>query len=49
MYGWSEGGQKWRSWGLIHELGSSSTMPWILLGDFYEVLFEAEKKGWEWV
>lgn len=41
IYGWSESGQKWRTWALLKDLDSSHGMPWLVMGDFNEVLFEA--------
>lgn len=43
LYGWSKAGQKWKTWELIRGLGGSPSMPWLLAGDFNEVLFKAEK------
>lgn len=45
MYGWSESSHKWRTWALLKELGSCPKMPWLIVGDFNEVLFEAKKRG----
>ena len=45
VYGWSESGQKWKTWDLIRDLGSAHSMPWLLAGDFNEVFFETEKQG----
>ena len=45
IYGWSESGYKWRTWNLIKELAGDLGAPWLLAGDFNEILFEAEKKG----
>lgn len=43
--GWSESGQKCKTWDLIRGLGNVPGLPWILAGEFNEVLYEPEKRG----
>lgn len=45
LYGWAESGQKSKTWDMIRSLGSVPTLPWILTGDFNDVLYESEKQG----
>lgn len=45
IYGWPENAQKSQTWGLIRSLGSNTSIPWLLGGDFNEVLRETEKRG----
>lgn len=42
------GGQKFRidsCWTLLKTLATQSTLPWLRLGDFNEILFASEKMG----
>lgn len=45
IYGWPESNQKHQTWDLIRSLGSDNNIPWLLGGDFNEVLRETEKRG----
>lgn len=45
IYGWPEGSQKFRTLDLINSLGKDHRGPWIIGGDFNEVLKESEKQG----
>ncbi|KAL2902767.1 Tetraacyldisaccharide 4'-kinase, partial [Bienertia sinuspersici] len=45
VYGWLESSQKHKTWSLMKDLGEQSELPWMIFGDFNEVLFESEKKG----
>lgn len=37
--------ERWRSWALLRQLASSNTLPWVIGGDFNEILSSAEKMG----
>ncbi|XP_074318307.1 uncharacterized protein LOC141655110 [Silene latifolia] len=45
FYGWVRHEDKWRSWQLLRELQPMSNLPWVVIGDFNEILFEHEKSG----
>lgn len=45
IYGWSDSGQKSKTWDMIHSLGSGPSSPWVIGGDFNEILQDSEKKG----
>ncbi|XP_074301413.1 uncharacterized protein LOC141632800 [Silene latifolia] len=45
FYGWPNVADRHLSWELLRLLGSQSTMPWVCIGDFNEVLFSTEMKG----
>lgn len=45
IYGWPKHGQKFRTWEMINNLGRDNDDPWLLEGDFNEILVEAEKRG----
>ncbi|XP_074297839.1 uncharacterized protein LOC141628625 [Silene latifolia] len=45
FYGWARHEDKWRSWQLLRELHTMSNLPWVVIGDFNEILFEHEKSG----
>lgn len=45
IYGWSEGGKKHNTWEMINSLGINNIQPWLLGGDYNEVLRESEKRG----
>lgn len=37
--------QRKESWNLIKRLHEGNFLPWIMMGDFYELIFSFEKKG----
>lgn len=45
FYGWSDHSQKHLSWELLRSLKSASPHPWLVVGDFNQILFDIEKKG----
>ncbi|XP_021715945.1 uncharacterized protein LOC110683843 [Chenopodium quinoa] len=45
FYGWPEVQNRHLSWSLLRELASHSTLPWMCIGDFNEILYESKKSG----
>ncbi|KAI9159829.1 hypothetical protein LWI28_002303 [Acer negundo] len=45
FYGHRDSSQRVHSWTLIRRLAGMSPLPWICLGDFNEVMCDAEKQG----
>ncbi|XP_072066985.1 uncharacterized protein [Arachis hypogaea] len=45
FYGWPENQNKQASWELLRSLGQASAMPWVVFGDFNQVLNQHEKLG----
>ncbi|XP_074305507.1 uncharacterized protein LOC141640720 [Silene latifolia] len=45
IYGWSNNEEKWRTWQLMRDIKPLSTLPWLMIGDYNQILFEHEKKG----
>ncbi|GLT46072.1 hypothetical protein SLA2020_198580 [Shorea laevis] len=45
FYGHPETGRRHESWALLKSLKSSSTLPWVCLGDFNEIMRQSEKVG----
>ncbi|GLT31148.1 hypothetical protein SLA2020_059070 [Shorea laevis] len=45
FYGQPETGRRHESWALLKSLKSSSTLPWVCLGDFNEITKQSEKRG----
>jgi hypothetical protein len=45
MYSEPKWEDKYKTWGKIRELNGNSNLPWVLIGDFTEILFSHEKEG----
>ncbi|XP_071685251.1 uncharacterized protein [Lolium perenne] len=45
IYGESKAGEKENTWKLLRNLHAQSELPWMVLGDFNEILFAGEKEG----
>lgn len=45
FYGCPETGRRRESWGLIRYLASKSELPWCIIGDFNDLMFDDEKRG----
>lgn len=45
FYGCPERQRRQESWELLRKLAGDSTLPWCLLGDFNDILFDHEKFG----
>ncbi|XP_057250759.1 uncharacterized protein LOC130591452 [Beta vulgaris subsp. vulgaris] len=45
FYGWPEIQNRHLSWSLLESLTAQSTLPWLCLGDFNEILLDSEKMG----
>lgn len=45
LYGWSDNGNKNKTWDSIKSLGGESNKAWMIGGDFNEMLFVHEKSG----
>lgn len=45
IYGWSENGSKFLTCELLRDLGRNNMEPWVIMGDFNEILYETEKRG----
>lgn len=43
IYGFPEDNNKWKTWRMIEYLANLSSLPWLLLGDFNEILYDFEK------
>lgn len=43
IYGWADGGSKVKTWELINDLGRDNSLPWLIGGDFNEILWANEK------
>ena len=44
-YGYHESSRRRKSWDLLHLLASSSSLPWMCIGDFNDLLAANEKRG----
>lgn len=45
FYGFSEQNLRYRSWDLLRDLQGRSSLPWVVGGDFNEILADVEKSG----
>ncbi|XP_074315649.1 uncharacterized protein LOC141651854 [Silene latifolia] len=45
FYGWADNEEKDLSWQLLRDLRGLSTLPWLIIGDFNQILYDHEKKG----
>lgn len=45
IYGEPEWNQKGRTWNAIRSIKGDLTVPWLLMGDFNEILYNSEKQG----
>lgn len=45
IYGFPEDNQKWRTWRLLERLATENSMSWLCVGDYNEILSDAEKSG----
>ncbi|CAH9133147.1 unnamed protein product [Cuscuta epithymum] len=45
FYGFPERHRRRESWELLRLLSSRSQLPWLVMGDFNDILFASEKKG----
>ncbi|GAU38527.1 hypothetical protein TSUD_148090 [Trifolium subterraneum] len=44
-YGYPERSRRRAAWDLLRDLGNMSSIPWCIIGDFNELLSQADKKG----
>lgn len=45
LYGFSERGRRHLSWGLLRHLANSDDRPWVVIGDFNDLLNPEDKGG----
>ncbi|XP_031097211.1 uncharacterized protein LOC116001448 [Ipomoea triloba] len=45
FYGFLERGRRYASWELLRSLADKSPLPWVVMGDFNDLLFQHEKRG----
>ncbi|XP_021842437.2 uncharacterized protein [Spinacia oleracea] len=45
FYGWASAPDKHLSWELLRSIRNASLLPWLVVGDMNQILFEAEKEG----
>ncbi|CAH9087491.1 unnamed protein product, partial [Cuscuta epithymum] len=44
-YAYSDTRRRREAWDMLRRLAEHNTMPWIVIGDFNDILYESEKKG----
>jgi hypothetical protein len=45
IYGEPRWEDKYKTWDKLRELNNNSELPWVVIGDFNEILFSYEKEG----
>lgn len=45
FYGFPERGRRRELWDLLRSLASRSSLPWVVIGDFNDLLYQHEKSG----
>lgn len=45
LHGEPEWSQKGVTWDALHSIRGDGSVPWLVMGDFNEILFNAEKEG----
>ncbi|VFR00567.1 unnamed protein product [Cuscuta campestris] len=45
FYGFPERSRRSESWNLLRSLGTRSSLPWVVVGDFNDLVFQHEKRG----
>ncbi|KAL6184211.1 hypothetical protein ACLB2K_045615 [Fragaria x ananassa] len=45
FYGWPQTADREFSWQLLKDLANLDSLPWVVIGDFNEILDSGEKKG----
>ncbi|XP_019157158.1 PREDICTED: uncharacterized protein LOC109153730 [Ipomoea nil] len=45
FHGHLDHSRTWESWGLLESLKAKSLLPWVVIGDFNNLLFQYEKRG----
>lgn len=45
MYGEFKWEEKYKTWDRLHQLKARHDLPWVVIGDFNEILFDHEKEG----
>ncbi|XP_019158912.1 PREDICTED: uncharacterized protein LOC109155728 [Ipomoea nil] len=45
FYGFPKSYRSWESWNLLRTLASTSSLPWVVMGDFNDILHQYEKRG----
>ena len=45
IYGEPRWEDKYKTWDKMRELKNNSNLPWVVIGDFNEIIFSHEKKG----
>jgi hypothetical protein len=45
IYGEPKWEDKYKTWDKLRELKSNSNLPWVVIGDFNEILYSHEKEG----